>query len=224
MNDRNSYFAAVFSRELERWKKENNKSQEDFAIAIGLSGKNMITRYKKGTAYPEPENLERICKVLSVEASVFYPSTFEDRLSYDADFRDAIYRNLEKAQYDALREAGIDPAFWGFLWRAVPYTETLFPIFNLESEDETPLFLKKTTDGVVDVYEKDLEFVRKLQEDVIKYVNMQLIKTALDQSLKCSVVDFRSETALSKRLDELFSVLALDLLNSGRKDITNGND
>ena len=73
MNERNSFFAAVFSRELDRWKKENKRSQEDFAIAIGLNGKNMITRYKNGTAYPEPEKLENICSVLGVEESICYP-------------------------------------------------------------------------------------------------------------------------------------------------------
>ena len=97
-----------------------------------------------------------------------------------------------------------------------PFQQIVY-IFNVLTN---PLFLKKTTNDVVDVYKKDLEFVRKLQEDVIKYVNMQLIKTALDQRLKSSVIDFRSEAALS----EIFSVMTLDLLNSGKKGGINGND
>ena len=89
MNDRNSYFAAVFSRELDRWKKEKNLSQEDFAIAIGLSGKNMITRYKKGKSYPDPETLESICSELGVDPSIFHPdpNNFDDMLCSQATFQ-----------------------------------------------------------------------------------------------------------------------------------------
>ena len=223
MRAKNTYFASVFSKELDRWKKENHSSQENFAGEIGVDP-NMISRYKKGDAYPSELTLDAICSVLNVEKTIFFPSTFEDRLAYDDDFRDAIYRGLEKIQYDALREAGVDPAFWGFLWRIVPYTEHLFPIFNREAEANKVLFPKKTSDNVVDVYEKDLEFVRKLQDDVIKYINMHLIKTALDQRLSCSTIDFLSEATLNKGLDEIFSVLIIDLLNGERKDRTDGND
>ncbi len=105
MNDRNSYFAVVFSRELDRWKKENSKSQEDFAVDIGLKGKNMITRYKKGEAYPEPETLDRICNVLGVEKSIFYPSILDNECLFSKGVFEAAYRQTDGMNFGLAIEA-----------------------------------------------------------------------------------------------------------------------
>ena len=182
MNDRNSYFAAVFSRELDRWKKETKKSQEDFAIAIGLSGKNMVTRYKKGTAYPEPETLERICFELGVDQSIFHPQTFEDWFNYSEKFRQEVFADQEAREHTAIHKAGIDLLFWEYLWREIPYTKMVMPLHESDVSEDL-IFLKKTKDDWHKVYRQDIEFVRQLQDDVTEYITMILMKKALRQRL-----------------------------------------
>ncbi len=213
---KNEYFASVFTRELDRWKKENHSSQEKFAAEIGVDP-NMIGRYKKGIAHPTDCTLESICDVLGVEKTIFYPSTIEDHFMYDDDFREVVYRGLEQIQYDALREAKIDPAFWGFLWRLVPYSETLFPISKLESTDE-PLFYKKTQDDLVAVYPKDLEYVRNLQSDVIEYITLHLLKSSLRQRLNHTKMVGVSEAEVNSELDKIFSVLTSEILRENQKE------
>ena len=182
MNDRNSYFAAVFSKELDRWKKEKKQSQEDFANAIGLNGKNMVTRYKKGTAYPERETLDRICSVLGVDQSIFHPQTFEDWFNYSEKFRQGVYADQEAREHSAIREAGINLLFWEYLWREIPYTKKLIPLHE-SNVTEDLIFLKKTNDDWHKIYPKDIELVRQLQDDVTEYITMILIKKALQQRL-----------------------------------------
>ena len=215
MNDRNSYFAAVFSRELDRWKKEKNLSQEDFAIAIGLSGKNMITRYKKGTAYPEPETLESICSELGVDQSIFHPQTFEDWFSYSEKFRQGVFADQEAREHNAIHEAGIDLLFWEYLWRKIPYTKMVMPLYESDISEDL-ICLKKTNDDWHKVYRQDIEFVRQLQDDVSEYITMILMKKALQQRL--------GESSDVRVVQVLFD-LAKDLIvHDNSKEDTNGID
>lgn len=213
---KNEYFAVAFTKELDRWKKENHCSQEEFAARVEVDP-NMITRYKKGIAHPTELTLERICAELGVEKSIFYPSTVEDRFKYDNEFREVMYRGLDHLRYDALREVGIDPAFWGFLWRLVPYSENLFPLFPHDAT-ENPIFWENTEGYLNAVYEKDLEYVRKLQSDVTEYMTLHLIKSALSQQLSQAEMGNGSESEITRELDKIFSVLTLEILREKRKD------
>lgn len=182
MNDRNSYFATVFSRELDRWKKEKKRSQEDFAIAIGLSGKNMITRYKNGTAYPEPETLESICAVLGVDQSIFYPdpNSFEDMFFHDTDFRHKITQSVLDTEKKAIELAEISPYFWHFLWR-IPGIQALFPFSG--DYQLFPHHIPNTHNWET-ITAEDLDYIHQLQEDVTEYLTMLLVKKSLSSKLK----------------------------------------
>lgn len=72
MKAKNQYFANAFSDLLRKWCKTHGSKQEDFAKVVGVHA-NMITRYKKGEAYPTDEVIERIAQILNVDKSVFFP-------------------------------------------------------------------------------------------------------------------------------------------------------
>lgn len=182
MNDRNSYFAAVFSRELDRWKKETKQSQEEFAYAIGLQSKNMITRYKKGEAYPEPEKLESICSVLGVDQSIFHPdpNSFDDMFFYDTDFRHKVTQSVIDTERKAIDRAEISPFFWHFLWR-IPGIQALFPFAG--EYQLFPHHIPNTHDWKT-ITAEDLDYIHQLQEDVTEYLTMLLVKKSLSSKLK----------------------------------------
>ena len=213
MNDRNSYFAAVFSRELDRWKKETKKSQEDFAIAIGLSGKNMITRYKKGTAYPEPETLESICSELGVDQSIFHPdpNNFDDMFFHDADFRHKVTRSVLDTENKAIEIAEISPYFWHFLWR-IPGIQALFPFTG--DYQLFPHHIPNTHDWET-ITAEDLDFIHQLQEDVTEYLTMLLVKKSLSSKLK--------ELSDTAPLLPILMQMARDISYQTKED-TDGND
>ena len=181
MNERNLFFASVFSKELDRWKKEKNQTQEDFASLTGIH-KNSISRYKKGDAYPTEPALGEICRVLDVDSSIFYPHTFEEKFLYDKDFRNVVFADQEAREYDTLREAEIDILFWEFLWRKIPYAKMVMPMCKSNVEYD-PVFLKKFSDNIYKISHQDIEFVRQLQNDVTAYITMILMKKALHQRL-----------------------------------------
>lgn len=229
MNDRNSYFADVFSRELDRWKKETAKSQEDFAIAIGLSGKNMISRYKKGTAYPEPKTLKQICEVLGVDRSVFYPQTFYDKFRYSKEVRDQFFRENLIDKRCKLEEMGIDLNFWSFLWRKIPYTANFFPVSSSQRTEDV-LFLENVQENdLAVIYQQDLDIIADIQADVIEYTTMQLIKRILNKHL--SDAELRAINGsisceeIDAQLDTVISSMILEIIGAKKKeDHQNGND
>lgn len=196
MNVKNAFFAKVFIRELDRWKEENNSSQEDFADRIGVHP-NMISRYKKGTKHPTEKRLNSICQVLNVEKSIFFPHTFEDWFSSSEEFRRGVFADQESRECTALREAGVDLLFWEYLWRKIPYTKMVMPLHESD-RDEDLIFLKKFPDDLYKVYRQDIEFVRHLQDDVAEYIAMQLTKKALQQRL-----EGRSDTRVVQVLFEM---------------------
>ena len=72
MKSKNQYFSEVFSDLLKEWCKANGSTQAKFADAVGIHP-NMISRYKKGEAYPTDDVIEWIAQALNVDKSVFFP-------------------------------------------------------------------------------------------------------------------------------------------------------
>ena len=222
MSERNAFFANAFARELDKWKKETSRSQQDFAELIEVEP-NMITRYKQGKAHPGDERMEAICKVLGVEKAVFYPQTFADWFESSEDFRNGFFRNMEQMEWEALRKAGISILFWELLWKRIPYTQHLFPLCG-DDQDKDLLFVRKTEDGICEIHRRDLEFVKKLQDDVMEYTTMALIKGVLGQRL----ADARSEafrnafdgTQIDTQLDRIISTMVLELGRTGNEEET----
>jgi transcriptional regulator with XRE-family HTH domain len=222
MNERNSYFAAVFSRELDRWKKENNLSQEDFAIAIGLNGKNMITRYKKGEAYPDPEKLTRICEILGVDRSIFSPQTFFDKFRYSKAVRDQFFRENLIEKYSKLEEMGIEWSFWSFLWNKIPYTATFFPINKTQNEEDISFLEEMQENDIAVIYQQDLEVIADIQADVIEYTTMQLIKRVLNKRLSeaqfHAVKGSLNSEKINAHLDKVICSMILELSRSKNEE------
>ena len=216
MSNRNAFFAAVFTRELDRWKKENKSSQEDFAVRIGVEP-NMVSRYKKGTAHPKEETLNSICRELGVDKNIFYPQTFEDWFGSSEEFRRRVFADQEARELNALLDAGIDLLFWEFLWRKIPYTKHILPIPNMNKQDDL-LFIKKSSDEFYKVFQQDLEFVSQLQEDVIDYISMQMLKSSLRQRLNRVSFENITKDQINFEIDKLFSALALDIIQDIRKE------
>ena len=221
MNDRNTFFAEVFSSELMRWKKETKQSQEDFAIAIGLKGKNMITRYKNGEAYPEPETLERICEVLGVEKSKFSPQTYFDAFRTSKAVRDNFFKHNFVDKYCKLEEMGIDFSFWSFLWSKIPYTANFFPIGNGQNEEDV-VFLEEMPENVAAIYKQDLEMIQDLQADVIEYTTMQLIKRVLNKQLSDAehqaINGSHSDKEVDAQLDKILCSMILEISRAKKKE------
>ena len=213
MSERNAFFANAFARELDKWKKETRRSQQDFAELIDVEP-NMITRYKQGKAHPGDERMEAICKVLGVEKAVFYPQTFADWFESSEDFRNGIFRNMEQMEWEALRKADISILFWELLWKQIPYTQHLLPLCG-DDQEENLLFIRKSEDGICEIHRRDLEFMKKLQDDVMEYMTMALIKGVLGQRLADARSEaFRNtfdETQIDVQVDRIISTMVLEL-------------
>lgn len=73
MKSKNQYFSEVFSELLEEWCKTNGSTQASFAEAVGVHP-NMISRYKRGEAYPTDDVIDWIAQALNVDKSAFFPN------------------------------------------------------------------------------------------------------------------------------------------------------
>ena len=228
VSNRNAFFAEVFTRELNRWKQEQHKNQEDFAEEIQVVP-NMISRYKKGDAYPADSTMEEICRVLQVEKSIFYPQSFEDRMKYDEETQKRVKLILQEMELESITDSGINFLFWEFLWQAVPNIKRLLPSSIHEAQNGF-LFQKKIHDEVESFVQSDLDFIADLQKNVVNYIYMQTIQYALGQQLKKG----RSQAAREKRVpeeqeldhhwDSVFSMMLQQLLLSPEKEDTDGID
>lgn len=211
MSDRNAFFAAVFTRELKRWKKENKSSQEDFAERIGV-GPNMITRYKNCGAYPEPDTLEQICAVLGVERSIFYPQTYEEKFCFDNEFRSKVIDQILDMEEALVDSAGINWSFWNYFW-GLDIADTMFP-FSPGEKVELRIVTPKRTQ--VSINKEDLSFVKQIQDEIEEYIAMILVKKALRHRL--------GEGSDVRVVPVLFD-MAKDLICHDKdNDDANGND
>ncbi len=217
MNDRNVFFSEVFTRELNRWKKETNKTQEDFAAEVGIQP-NMISRYKSGHDHPGEDTLTKICKVLSVDKTIFFPQTFEDHYRSSEEYRNRIHDILEREEAKELIKSGIDLFFWRFLWDSVPYMELIFP---LNANDSNTLFAKRFNDKFLYLGSKDIEFFKKLQDDMVEFITMRVVSKALDARLSANTFKVQD---FEKSLDQVLTIMVQELVIQKPKEATNGND
>ncbi len=212
MYDRNRYFASVLSRELDRWKKEKGKTQGEFANLIPVQ-ENMITRYKKGKAYPSEGVLLRICKELGVESSIFVPQTFEEYFEYDPSFRKCVDSDMKRREDKSLCNAGIDPNFWKYFW-SHPDTLRFFPLSFKKSESKK-LFLMNCPIGKIWITDDDLKLVAELQKEINECFSIVLLKKALPRFTNSS-----EDTPLFPMLENL----AKALIRDEEKEDSDGND
>ena len=184
MNGRNQYFASVFSSELDRWKQATGKTQAEFAEITGIHP-NSISRYKKGDAFPTPPVIDVICKTLSVEESIFYPSTDLDKLLYDEDFRNDFSAKLTEKELEIVQSAGINLGFWSF-FLSMNLIRDVFP-FEIPPADEYSgniVFGNTNHAGKKTGFTaKDLLYVKHLQDEVEAIVTTMAIRESITKEL-----------------------------------------
>ena len=165
--------------------------------------------------------MDAICRVLGVEKEIFYPQSFTDWFESSEDFRNRFYRNMEKIEWKTVSESGISIFFWELLWNMIPYTELLFPLSERE-QDEKLLFVRKVQAEICEIYREDLEFVKRLQDDVMEYISMALIKGVLSKRLAEAKAEAASnaydETQTNLQLDRIISTMVLALGHAGNKE------
>ena len=219
MKEQNAYFKEVFTSELDRWKKENRKTQEDFAGEIGVNA-NMIPRYKSGDVYPSTK-IDEICRVLGVDKSIFSPQTFFDAFRTSKAVRDNFNKHNFIDKYCKLEEMGIDFSFWSFLWSKIPYTANFFPTSNNPNEEDV-LFLEDMPGNVVPIYPQDLEIILDIQADVIEYTTMQLIKRVLNKHLYDAeyhaIKGSFSGEEIDAQLDKIICSMILEISRTKKKE------
>lgn len=121
------YFSKVFTELLNQWKRENNKSQSDFANIIGAHP-NSISRYKKAEDFPNESTLVAIAKELGVNVDIFYPSTDVEKFLYDTDFFDKTSKALASRFLNIFEKYKINYDFYQFL----KYSSNSFKLFTFE--------------------------------------------------------------------------------------------
>ncbi|MFR7905877.1 MAG: helix-turn-helix domain-containing protein [Coprococcus eutactus] len=113
MNRKNEYFANKFTKLLEQWKKDNKKSQADFAELTHIHPNN-ISRYKKGDVFPSDSVLTTIAKTLNVSTDCFYPSG-DERFFYDDDLKFKQTMDAYNKKVSIIKSYGISNDFYCWL-------------------------------------------------------------------------------------------------------------
>lgn len=193
MKGQNLYFSAVFSKLLDEWLSEytvdeygdkRRRTQADFAKLVGIHP-NMITRYKKGEAYPQDQDrLEWIAQALNVDVNTFIPTTPTEKLAFDLEYRKEVYSEILDLEFQMIQEIGIDLGFWKFFISI----EGVYDLFPFEFPDKWTSDMvqgKKNSKGQkVGFTKNDLLFVKQLQHEAETTISVLMIKELLKKSRK----------------------------------------
>lgn len=181
MSGRNAFFASVFSTEVARWQKETGKTLAEFASLIDVHPNN-IGRYKKGAAFPSPYIMGRICGTLKVDESIFYPSTPQDLVKYDLDFREGVIALVVEESLKHVESMGIDKLFFAHCIGLPNFTE-IFPFSNKKNEENAPFAFVNcnSLENLTKFNKQDLELIKTLQFEVNEYIIALLCKEKYDR-------------------------------------------
>ena len=188
MKGQNLYFSAVFSKLLDEWLAEyttneygekKKRTQADFARQCGNIHPNMITRYKKGEAFPSESILQCIADFFNVEIDTFFPTTEAEKLAFDLDYREKAFSEILDLEYQMIQEMGIDLGFWKF-FTSIEGIYDLFPFENHDQWTTDMIQGKKNSKGQkVGFTKNDLLFVKQLQHEAETTISVLLIKELL---------------------------------------------
>lgn len=197
MKERNAFFASVFSRELDRWQKETGKTLAQFADKIDVH-QNNISRYKKGDAFPSDQTMELICWALNVDKSIFQPSSIQDMIKYDPDFRTAAIELVVNESIKNVDDAGVDSTFFAYLL-SIPHFTELFPFSDMEVGEGEPYAYSNCAnlEALVKFNKYDLEYIWLLQQKVEDYIYGMLCKAKL---MKTSFAADNAEPKQSEKI------------------------
>ena len=182
----NEYFAHVFTKLLNEWKKTHpGKSQEDFAELVGVMSANSVSDWKRGKSFPSEKTMQKICEVLKVDESTFYPKLKEDKYKYDPQFITKIGRDRS----EFAKKIGFDMELLAVLRRLVNFEE-LFPIYsNIVPDPDSPFFEPKyirnpkfaDSRTIVDDELRDLQLSRSGKLITLHDVDLVFLKEVQDQ-------------------------------------------
>lgn len=190
MKGKNLFFSLKFSKLLDEWLSEctidedgntKRRTQKDFAEMVGLHP-NMISRYRKGNAYPGDDQLSWIAQALNVDVSEFIPTTDTERLAFDENYRTNFYKDILALELGLVESIGIDKSFWWFFTEQKNIYD-IFPFEKANNEcEENMIFGKKNSSGKkVGFTKEDLEYVKYLQEEVETFIFSLLIKKHIEK-------------------------------------------
>lgn len=181
MSGRNAFFASVFSMEVDRWQRETGKTLAEFASLIDAHPNN-IGRYKKGAAFPSPYIMGRICDTLKVDESIFYPSTPQDLVKYDPDFRKEVIESAVEESLKNVENIGIDRLFYAYCIGLPNFIE-IFPFSDKKNEENAPFAFANCNnlESLTKFNKQDLELIKTLQLKVNEYMIALLCKEKYDR-------------------------------------------
>ena len=121
------FFGAVFTELLSRWKREEKKTEKDFAKRVNVHP-NMVTNWKKGLSYPQAANMVSICSELKVNDSVFNPIT-----SHERDYVTNIGRKEQSRLLQMYADKnGLDEDFYAWLVKQKNFLR-FFPFHSIST-------------------------------------------------------------------------------------------
>ena len=97
--DINPVFTENFNRYLNKWKKENNKTDQDFAKLVGVKNRKSVHGWKTGMTLPQKATMPKIASVLGVSERDLLTNETEVLRAYargHRDGRDEVMRRLDK--------------------------------------------------------------------------------------------------------------------------------
>ena len=144
----------------------------------------MITRYKKGEAFPSESVLQCIADFFNVEVNTFFPTTETERLAFDLDYRKDFLSELIDIELQMIQEIGIGLGFWKFFISI----EGIYDLFPFELPDQWTNEMvqgKKNSKGQkVGFTKNDLLFVKQLQHEAETTVSVLMIKELIKKNRK----------------------------------------